>query len=359
MNFQMQHWHLLVLALASWINREQQQAIEYLQAENRVLREKLGKKRILLNDDQRGRLAAKGKALGRKLLREIGTIFTPDTILRWHRELIARKWDYSSDKPRVGRPRIRQEVVEQMLRFAKQNPTWGADRIQGALANVGYHITYTTVRNVLKANGIEPVPNRPASMSWQTFLKAHWETIFAVDFTTVEVWTKTGLTTFYIMVVMELKSRRVEIAGITTNPNKQWVTQVARNLTGSDEYLENATHLILDRDGSFQPFRTYLHKMTNIEPVLLPPKSPNMNAYLERFMRSLKSECLDKMIFFGQHSLERALKEYVAHYHFERNHQGLDNQLIDPDEEVGCVAGKIECRERLGGLLKYYYRDAA
>ena len=112
---------------------------------------------------------------------------------------------------------------------------------------------------------------------------------------------------------MELKSRRVETAGITTNPNKQWVTQVGRNLTGDSGFLENASHLILDRDTCFQPLRSFLEEQTDIEPVLLPPKSPNMNAYLERFMRSLKSECLKKMIFFGQHSLERALREYVSH----------------------------------------------
>ena len=176
----MQPWHLFVVYFASWLNREQQQVIEYLQAEKCVLREKLGKKRILLDDDQRRRLAVKGKVLGRKLLSEIGTIFTPDTILRWHRELIARKWDYSSHKLRVGRPRIRTKIVEQILRFAKENPTWGADRIQGALANIGFHITDTTVRNVLKANGIEPAPDRPASMSCQTFLKAHWEAISAL-----------------------------------------------------------------------------------------------------------------------------------------------------------------------------------
>ena len=355
----MQPWHLLVYALTSWVNREQQLAIEYLKTENSILRDKVGKKRILLNDNERRRLAVKGKQLGRKLLSELGAIFTPDTILRWHRELIAGKWDYTSNKPRVGRPRIRQEIVELILRFAKENPTWGGDRIQGALANVGYHVTDTTVRNVLKANGIEPAPDRPASMSWQTFLRAHWDAIFAVDFTTVEVWMKSGLTTFYVMVVMELNSRKVEIAGITTNPNKQWVTQVTRNLTVSGGFLESASHLILDRDTCFQPLRSFLKDQSDVEPVLLPPKSPNMNAYLERFMRSLKSECLNKMIFFGQQSLERALKEYIAHYHSERNHQGIDNQLIDPGEEIGSVAGKIECRERLGGLLKYYYRDAA
>ncbi|WP_144995212.1 integrase core domain-containing protein [Polystyrenella longa] len=355
----MQPWQLLFFALASWVNREQQLAIEYLKTENTILRDKLGNKRVLLNDNERRRRAVKGKQLGRKLLSELGAIFTPDTILRWHRELIARKWDYSSKKKRVGRPRIRQEIVKHILRFAKENPTWGADRIQGALSNVGFHITDMTVRNVLKAHGIEPVPDLPASMSWQTFWRAHWEAIFAVDFTTVEVWTKTGLTTFYVMVVMELMSRKVEVAGITTNPKKQWITQIARNLTGDNGFLENASHLILDRDTCFQPLRSFLKNQTEIEPVLLPPKSPNMNAYLERFMRSLKSECLNKMVFFGQHSLERALREYVAHYHSERNHQGLDNQLIDPGEEVGSIAGKVECRERLGGLLKYYYRDAA
>ena len=158
---------------------------------------------------------------------------------------------------------------------------------------------------------------------------------------------------------MELKSRRVEISGVTTNPNKQWVTQVTRNLTAEVGFLENATHLIVDRDTSFRPLRTFLRTQTIVEPVLLPPKSPNLNAHLERWMRSLKTECLNRMIFFGQHSLERALREYVMHYHHERNHQGLNNQLIEPGEDVEAIAGKIECRERLGGLLKYYYRDAA
>ncbi|MEZ6049308.1 MAG: integrase core domain-containing protein [Planctomycetaceae bacterium] len=168
-----------------------------------------------------------------------------------------------------------------------------------------------------------------------------------------------GLIAFYVMVVMEMKSLQVEIAGITTNPNKQWVMQIAHNLTGDDGFLENASLLILDRDTYFQPLKSFLMELTDIEPVLLPPKSPDMNTYVKQFMRSLKSECLNRLIFLGQYSLERALKEYVSHYHHERNHQGLDNQLVEPDDEVGDIAGKIECRERLGGELNYYYRDAA
>ena len=162
------------------------------------------------------------------------------------------------------------------------------------------------------------------------------------------------------MVVMHLKSRRVEIAGITTSPNAEWVKQVCRNLTDcEDGFMRDASYLIVDRDTSFLALREYLHTKTDIKIVLLPPKSPNLNAYLERFFRSLKSECLDRMIIFGRKQLERAIQQFVEHYHAERNHQGLENRLIDPGDEVGNSTGKIQCRERLGGLLKYYYRDAA
>jgi len=158
--------------------------------------------------------AVKGHALGRKALLELTTIVTPDTILRWHRELVAKKWDHSDKRKAVGRPRIRQVIVDSILRFARENQTWGYDRIQGALADVGYRISDSTVANVLKAHGIEPAPDRSRSQSWSTFLKAHWDSIFATDFTTVEAWTRSGLVTFYVMAVMHLKTRRVHIAGI-------------------------------------------------------------------------------------------------------------------------------------------------
>ena len=141
MDFVLHPWQLYVLILAGWVNRQQQIVIEYLRTVNQVLREKLGKKRILLNDDQRRRLAVKGKFLVRQMLEEVCTLFTPDTILRWHRQLVARKWDHSHKRKSVGRPRIRQVIVDLILRFAKQNPPWGYDRIQGALANIGYHVS--------------------------------------------------------------------------------------------------------------------------------------------------------------------------------------------------------------------------
>jgi len=360
MNFLLQPWQFLLIVLAGWINRDQQAAIEYLRAENRVLKELLGKKRVLLNDDQRRRLAVPGKVLGLQRLKDLAGIVTPETILRWHRQLIAAKWDFANRrKPSVGRPPTNQEIVDLVLRFARENPTWGYDRIQGALANLGQTLSDQSVGNIFKEHGIEPAPERKRGTSWETFLKAHWDSIGAIDFTTVEVWTVKGLVTMYILVVMELKSRRIEIAGITANPDGKWIRQVCRNLTEVDHgFLRSTTHLLVDRDTKFQPLRTYLTDCSRVKPVLLPPRSPNLNAYLERFMRSLKSEALDQMIFFGEGSLRRTLDQYVAHFHGERNHQGLDNQLIEPGPEAGSVDGKIECRERLGGLLRYYRRAA-
>ena len=180
MKFILRPWQLLAFITAGLINRQQQQTIEYLTTENQVLKEKLGKKRILLSDDQRRRLAVKGKVLGRKLLMEISTIVTPDTIMRWHRQLVANKWDYNGcRKKKPGRPPVPEEVTRLVLHLAQSNPTWGYDRIQGALANLGHEISDTTVGNNLKAHGIEPAPERKRQTTWKTFLKAHWDVLGA------------------------------------------------------------------------------------------------------------------------------------------------------------------------------------
>ena len=361
MPFILQPWHLFFLILTSWINRKQQEVIEYVRTENQVLHEKLGKKRILLNDDQRRRLAVKGRILGRKRLEEVGTLFTPDTILRWHRMLIAKKWDYTARREKKpGRPPITDTVKKLVVRLARENPTWGYDRIQGALANLGHQVSDQTVGNILKEYGIEPAPARKRQTSWKTFIQAHWDVLAAIDFTTVEVWTKGGLVTYYLLFVMELKSRRVHFAGCTPRLGDAYVKQIARNLTDPfDGFLNDSKYVLMDRDANFSSaFRTMLVD-AGVEPVRLPAKSPNLNSHLERFHLSIKSECLSRMIFFGEPSLRRAVNSYLIHYHEERNHQGLGNRLIDPGDEVGQMKGAIQCREHLGGLLKYYYRQAA
>jgi putative transposase len=182
----------------------------------------------------------------------------------------------------------------------------------------------------------------------------------AIDFTTIEVWAKGGLVTYYLLFVMELKTRRVHFAGCTPHPGERWMKQVARNLTDSDDgFLLGKRYVLMDRDGKFCPAFRNLLQGAGAEPLRLPPRSPNLNAYLERFMKSIKSEALDRMIFFGEKPLRRAVTAYLEHYHAERNHQGLDNQIIDPDDEVGSVVGQVECRERMGGMLRYYSRKAA
>ena len=182
----------------------------------------------------------------------------------------------------------------------------------------------------------------------------------AVDFTTVEVWSLRGLVTYYLLFVMDLKTRRVEFAGLTTYPDGKWMTQIARNLTDADDgFLKEKRFLVMDRNTKFcTEFKEILESSGN-EPVLLPPRSPNLNAWIERFFGTLKSEYLDRMIYFGEASLRRAVREYVVHYNAEHNHQRLANGLIDPGEDVGAFAGKVECRKRLDGMLNYYYRDAA
>jgi transposase InsO family protein len=216
------------------------------------------------------------------------------------------------------------------------------------------------VKNVLKAHGIEPASDRQRQTTWATFLKSHWDVLAAIDFTTIEVWTKGGLATYYLLFVMELKTRRVYFAGCTPHPTEVWMKQIARNLTDpEDGFLNGKRYLIMDRDTKFcEAFREILED-EDVKPLRLPPHSPNLNANLERYFRSLKDECLSRMIFFGEKSLRRAVNAYLEHYHVERNHQGLGNQIIEPVDDVGQVDGTIECRERLGGMLKYYYRDAA
>lgn len=177
MGFVFQPWQLLVAGLAGWINERQRAQIDYLETENRILREKLGRKRLLLSDEQRRRLAVKAKAVSRRGLAEITTLFTPDTLLRWHRRLVAAKWDYHQHRKSPGRPPLAAELERLIVRLAQENPTWGYDRIAGAVANLGHRVSDTTVGNVLRAHGLEPTPQRKRSTTWKAFLQAHWDVL--------------------------------------------------------------------------------------------------------------------------------------------------------------------------------------
>src|SRR5438477_109980 len=252
---------LLIVMFAGWVNRHQLDVIEYLQEENRVLKERLGGKRLRFTDAERRRLARKARALGRKVLNELETLVTPDMLLRWYR----------------------------------------------------------SIASILKENGIEPALERDAHPRWSTFLKAHWECLTATDFLSVEVYTIKGLVTYYILFFIDIASRSVHIAGITPHPDNRWIKQIARNVTDpEDGFLRGTRHLILDRDTKYaDEFRSAIVR-EGIDLTRLPPRSPNLNAFAERFVRSIKSECLNRMIFFGQAALQHAIAHYMAHYHTER-----------------------------------------
>jgi putative transposase len=348
----------LLVIVSGWAHRHQLLVIEFLQAENRLLKDRLRGKRIRFTDAERALLARKAKAVGRKALLKLETIVSPDTLLRWHRRLIAEKWNFVHRR-RPGRPGTMREISALIVRMARDNPGWGYTRIQGALSNLGHRVGRGTVANVLKRSGIEPSPERGKRTTWSTFLKAHWKVLAASDFLTAEVWTPRGLVTHYVLFVISLADRVVDIVGITTRPGEAWMLQVGRNLVDSEDgAMRGKAYLILDRDTKYTDQFRQLIRGSGTDVIRLPPRSPNLNAYAERFVRSIKHECLNRMIFIGQAPLRRAVAEYMDHYHAERNHQGLANRLIQGlPSSVGGV-GLVRRKQRLGGMLNFYCREA-
>ena len=222
----------LLMIVAGWVHRHQLIVIEFLQAENRLLEYRLRGRRIRFTDAERALLARKAKAVGRKALLELDTIVSPDTLLRWHRRLVAQKWSFV-ERRSPGRPGIMRHISELIERMTQENPRWGYTRIQGALANLNHKVGCGTIANVLKRSGIEPAPARGRRTQWSTFLKAHWKMLAASGFLTVEVCTSRGLITHYLLFVISLADRVVNMAGITTRPDESWMLQFVRNETDS------------------------------------------------------------------------------------------------------------------------------
>ena len=352
-------WARILAYVTGKVDQELLARNEYLATENRILKAQLSG-RLKLSDAERGVLGEIGHRLGRKVLADVATIARPGTILGWYRKLVARKFDGSKARRRPGRPRIKREVEQLIIRMATENRDWGYARIAGALANLGEEISDQTVGNVLRRHGLLPAPQRKRTTSWTDFIRTHVELLAGTDFFTAEVLTLRGLVTYYVLFFIHLESRRVYMAGITVHPNELWMKQIARNLTMDDcGALRDCRYLLHDRDAKFtRSFRAIIVS-GRVEPLALPARSPNLNAYAERWVRSVKEECLSKVILFGEQSLRRALSNYVDHFHTERNHQGKGNVLPFPRATDRQREGPVRCRERLGGLLRYYHREAA
>ena len=353
-------WKKLLSYITGSVDQELLLRNEYLVTENRMLRQQiLG--RVRLTDAERTTLAEIGKKLGRQALEEVASIVTPDTILTWHRKFVAQKFDGSQQRKPPGRPPIAAELEALVVRMARENRSWGYDRIAGALQHLGYTISDQTVGNILKRHGIPPAPERKTTTTWTEFIRTHMDVLVATDFFTAEVWTLGGLVTYYVLFFIHLGSRQVHIAGITPHPKEAWMVQMARNVTMEAwGCLSPGQYLIHDRDGKYCPAFQQLIDAAGITRVPLPPRSPNLNAYAERWVRSVKEEYLARLILCGEGSLRHALTQYVTHFHHKRNHQGKGNVLLFPVlSSAPEREGPIQCRERLGGLLQYYEREAA
>ena len=295
------------------------------------------------------------------MLAHVASVAKPETILAWYRKLIAHKFDGSKHRTYPGRPPVAEEIPELIVRMARENNGWGYDRIAGALKNLGHNVSDQTVGNVLRRFGVAPAPKRRQQMSWAYFIRTHMSVLAGVDFFTVEVLTWRGLATYYVLFFLHLETRRVTVAGITLHPTEEWMVQMARNAVDViDGTLLSVRYALHDRDSKFCSSFQAMLRSGGVEPIRLPPRSPNLNAFAERWVRSIKHECLSKVILFGELSLRRAVTEFLRHYHFERNHQGKENMLLfpAPGSPPPHPNPGITCRARLGGLLNFYQRAA-
>lgn len=349
--------------------RRMQKKLDDTQEEVRILNEILaattGQRRVVFSDKQRRRLAVKGKELTPEERRECCELVTPATILAWFRKLVARKYDGSKSRRRgPGRPRKADEIRELVIDIAGANIGWGYTKIRDALrTGLGLNIGRTTIANILSEAGIEPAPEREKKRTWKQFMQSHWDTLYACDFFSVEALGVLGPVRYMVFFVVEVHSRAVEVAGIRIDPDGAWMKQIARNLTDPvDGFLRNASYLIHDRDPLFtQAFRSTL-ECVDVKTVKIPAKSPNCNPHAERFVKSIKYECLNHFVVFGERHLRHVIEEYMRHYQHERFHQALGGKLVVNNQPVANdndTLRPVGCRSRLGGLLNYYHREAA
>jgi putative transposase len=350
---------LVVRRVLAWLVRNNEHAkdveIVVLRHQLQVLRRHVARPRYRWSD--RLLLAAASRHLPRESWRAF--LVTPQTVLRWHRELVRRKWS-SGAGHRPGRPALNEPTRALIRRVARENPRWGYQRIQGELAKLGLRVSATAIRRLLGRHGLEPAPRR-GGVSWRVFLRQQAAGILACDFFTVEtVWLKT----LYVLFFIELGSRRVHLGGCTANPDATWVTQQARHLVREGPSVEGQVRfLVRDRDSKFPRAFDEVFRSEAVRVLRTPVRAPQANAYAERWVRTVRTECLDWVLILNRMHLERVLRVYVRHYNHHRPHRGLG--LATPQgqrqlEPIACPGtGDVYRRDLLGGLLHEYYQAAA
>jgi putative transposase len=308
-------------------------------------------RRLPLRRNDRILLAAASRLLPRELWRSFPV--SPQTVLRWHRELVRRKWTYRHKRP-PGRPRVARETATLILRLATENPRWGYQRIQGELKKLGVAVSATGICSVLRRHRLPPAPRRDGP-SWKEFLSQQAAGIVACDFFCVDT---VRLKTLYVLFFIELSTRRVHLAGVTAHPKSPWITQQARNLVMED-HLARTRFLIRDRDAKYSGPFDEVFRSEGLRIIRTPIRSPQANAFAERFVRTVRRECLDHVLVLGERHLERTLRVYVRHYNKERPHRGLSLQTPEPRPTPNRADGEVVRVARLGGLINEYRRIAA
>jgi len=332
-------------------------SVAALELENAVLRHQLS---VLRRTVRRPALARRDRLLlaaaSGLLPRDRWPVFlvSPQTLLRWHRELVRKKWTYRHRSP--GRPSLDPAVRELVVRLGRENPSWGCVRIQGELRKLGVRVGATTIRSVLRRSGFGPAPRR-GGPSWGAFLRSQAQAMVACDFFTVET---AWLRTLYVLFFIEHGSRRVRLAGVTANPDGVWMRQQARNLA-IEERLENVRFLLHDRDAKFSGPFDEIVGCEGVRVIKTPVRAPKANAVAERWVRSVRNECLDHVLVFGRTHLEQLLHGYLTHYNAERPHRSLALAAPagKPHQARGSPPAEIRRRDVLGGLIHEYYAAAA
>ena len=348
----------LLFWIAKVTDRHVAHALEFLKAENEILRSKLPKQ-FTTTLAERRRLIKLAKSLG-TALRSLITLVTYTTLLRLQRALGKKRVPQPIKKP--GRPKTSESTSDIILRFARDNG-WGLTRILGEMRKLGLRVGRTMIRNILRKNGLHPTP-KGGPDSWADFLKRHTQTLWACDFLSKRIWTQSGFVDCFVLFYIHVSTRRVHLAGVTVSPNRIWLAQQARNATiFFDEQPAKPAILIHDRDGKFPPhFESILHS-SGVETIVLPPNSPNLNAYAERWVQSFRQECLDHFMVFGEEHMRLIAQQYVDWYNTYRPHQALNNEPLltssAPPSLDTPQPDQIRCQSWLGGLLNHYHRAAA
>ena len=362
----------LVRLIAATLLAKQNKAliaeVAYLRTEIDLLHQQIPKgKALRFTDSWRKRLARAAAGVGWKRLAEIATVAKVTTIRGWYRLMITNKLGAKQVGP--DRPRIDAEVEQTVIRFAQKNSTWGQLRIRGELLKLGIAISARTIAAILDRHGFKPAPERGTDSTWKSFIAEHLDTVVATDFFTVDVWGWLGKRSYDVLFAIHLGSRRVHIAGITKHASADFMAQTARNdtMTGVGWLLQvGAKYLILDRDTKFCGRWREVLNATSIETVAIPARSPNLNAFAERWVRTVKRECIRRCWFIGRGGLERALSDYCRHYNERRPHQSMDNRpLTDATPAIPLIftaafrASQVRCESACGGVVRHYYRTVA